>query len=87
MTTLGRMAARKPPIDWSSTPNSARHSKPIEVTLAPDERSILDRFAGDRERSAVVGAALMALARLTGRQIDDEIAAAKARRRKPGGEC
>jgi hypothetical protein len=72
---------RRNKVDWGSTPNAHRHAKRTEFTLTDEEREILARFGGERDKSAVVGAALAALLRLPGDEILSLIAEARAKRK------
>jgi hypothetical protein len=60
-------ARRKPSRDWSSTPRELRRRKPLQVTLAAEQRAELEKLAekhGGVSLSVAVEAAIVVLSRL-----------------------
>lgn len=52
-----------PPVDWYSTPDERRRNKPIELSLSPEARALLEAEnaarGGGHRRSEIVSEALI----------------------------
>ncbi len=63
MPTARTKPPEPPPVDWYSTPDDRRRNKPIELSLTPEARQLLEQEnvarGGGHRRSEIVSEAIV----------------------------